>query len=223
MVQTPPFRRITVLIADDHAIVREGVRLLLEAQPDIEVVGEARDGEEAVELARRLRPDVVVLDVSMPGRNGVEATRAIRDALPGTHVLILTMHEEPAYVFQLLRLGAAGYVPKRAAATDLVGGVRTVAGGDTYLHPSMAQELVRDYLGWVRSGGGTGQLDNLTDREREVLALSAEGLTTAQIAERLFISEKTAQTHRAHIMKKLDLHDRALLVRYAVRKGLIPP
>jgi two-component system response regulator NreC len=215
--------RVRILLADDHAVVREGIRMILEAQPDFEVVGEAADGEEAVQMARRLNPDVVVMDISMPKLSGVEATQAIKEALPGVQVLILTMHEEQSYLFQLLRLGAAGYVLKRAAASDLVEAVRATARGETFLYPAVAQSIVQDYLERLRTGEGSERYGGLTYREREILVLIAEGLTNAQIAERLVISVKTVQTHRAHIMKKLDLHDRSLLVRYAVRKGLIPP
>lgn len=216
-------QQVKVLVAEDHAVVREGIRMILDAQEDFAVVGEARDGDEAVRLARQLRPDVVVMDISMPRMNGVEATQEIKRLFPDVQVLILTMHEEESYVFQLLRLGAAGYVLKRAAATDLVEAVRAASRGEAFLYPAVARSVVQDYLDRMRNGEGTSRYDGLTDREREILVLIAEGHTNAQIADRLFISVKTVQTHRAHIMEKLDLHDRSLLVRYAVRKGLIQP
>jgi len=212
---------IKILIAEDHAIVREGIRMILEEEPDFDVVGEAKDGREAVELAQRLAPDVVVMDISMPEMTGIDATAQIRRLCPDTRVLILTMHEEESYVFQLLRAGASGYVLKRAAAQDLVEAVRSASRGEAFLYPSVARNVVKDYLHRLQYGEGRDRYDGLTDREREILVLVADGLTNAQIAERLRISVKTIQTHRAHIMEKLDLHDRGLLVRYAVRKGLI--
>ncbi len=220
LTPSPP-AKTRVLIADDHAIVREGIRMILTAEQDFSVVGEAHSGEEAVKLVQTLRPNVVVMDISMPHVNGIEATRQIRRIAPEVHVLILTMHEEESYVFQLFQLGAAGYVLKRAAATDLVDAVRAVARGEAFLYPAVARSLVRDYREGLRAGQEAA--DGLTDREREVLVLIAEGLTNAQIASRLFISVKTVQTHRTHIMEKLDLHDRSHLVRYAVRRGLIQP
>ncbi len=215
--------KIRVLLADDHAIVRQGVKLILMAEPDIEVVAEAEDGEQAVEMAKKLKPDVAVLDISMPGINGVEATRQIKAALPETHTLTLTMHSDDAYVFQLLKAGASGYVLKNAAATDLVQAVRAARRGEAFLYPSVAKAVVADYLKRLATGEGRETYDGLTEREKEILTLVAEGATNHDIAQRLYISVKTVQTHRAHIMEKLNLHDRTMLVRYAIRKGLIEP
>jgi DNA-binding NarL/FixJ family response regulator len=215
--------KIRVLIADDHAIVREGVKRILTAEPDLEVVGEAEDGLQAVEQAKKLKPDVAVLDISMPGMNGIEATKQIRAALPLTHTLALTMHEDDSYVFQLLKAGASGYVLKRAAATDLVQAIRAARRGQAFLYPSVAKVVVADYLKRVETGEGRETYDGLTDREKEILTVVAEGATNQEIAQKLYISVKTVQTHRAHIMEKLNLHDRTMLVRYAIRKGLIEP
>jgi len=212
---------IRVLIADDHSIVREGVRMILESQDDIEVVGEAGNGREALEKARELRPDVVVMDISMPDMNGIEATTKIRAEMPATQVLGLTMHEEEGYVFQLLRAGAAGYVLKRAATEDLVTAVRAARHGEAFLYPSVAKLVVKDFLDRASTTEKADTLDGLTPREQEVLTLIAEGATNMEISKQLFISIKTVQTHRAHIMEKLNLHDRSELVRYAIRKGLI--
>ncbi|HLN15026.1 MAG TPA: response regulator transcription factor [bacterium] len=216
-------RKITVLLADDHAIVRQGVKMILSAEPDIEVVGEAEDGIAAVEMARRLAPDIAVLDISMPRLDGIEATKRIREALPGTHVLALTMHTEDTYVFQLFRAGASGYVLKRAAATDLVEAIRAARRGETFLYPAVAKAVVEDYLKHLEAGEGRATYDGLTDREKQILALVAEGASNQDIAEKLYISIKTVQSHRAHIMGKLNLHDRTQLVRYAIRKALIAP
>jgi DNA-binding NarL/FixJ family response regulator len=218
-----PGQKIRVLIADDHGIVREGIRMILAAQEDIEVVGEASTGREAVELARRMQPDVVLMDISMPDLNGIQATELIRRELPEVQVLGLTMHEEGNYVFELLKVGAAGYVLKRAAAEDLVAAVRAAHRGEAFLYPSVAKMVVQDFLQRASPKEKEHALDGLTEREREVLTLIAEGYTNQEIANRLYISIKTVQTHRAHIMEKLNLHDRAELVRYAIRKGLIEP
>ena len=215
--------KIRVLLADDHAIVREGVKRILTAEPDFEVVGEAEDGQQAVELVRKLKPDVAVLDISMPGLNGIEATKQIKSAFPNTHTLALTMHEDDSFVFQLLKAGASGYVLKRAAVSDLVQAIRAAKRGEAFLYPSVAKAVVADYLKRVEAGEGRETYDGLTDREKEILTLVAEGATNQDIAQKLYISVKTVQTHRAHIMEKLNLHDRTMLVRYAIRKGLIEP
>ena len=213
--------KIKILVVDDHAIVREGVRMILAKESDLEVVGEAGDGQQALELTERVRPDVVIMDISMPGMGGIEATQTVRARHPEVQVLALTMHEDESYVFQLLRAGAAGYVLKRAAAQDLVQAVRASAKGEAFLNPSVARKVVEDYLRRVETGEERARYDGLTTREKEILTLIAQGLSNQQIAEKLFISIKTVQTHRAHILEKLGLHDRTELVRYAIRKGLI--
>ena len=213
--------KIRVLLADDHTILRAGLRMMLNAQPDIEVVGEASDGRQALGEALRLQPDVVLMDITMPEMNGIEATRQIKRALESTRVLILTMHENEEYLFQVLRAGASGYILKEAADTELISAIRVVYSGRFYMSPSAQTMMVGDYLLRVRSGEERDSYSALTEREREILKLVAEGLTNNQIAERLYISPKTVDTHRTHIMDKLNLHSRAELVKYAMRRGLL--
>ena len=215
-------KKITVLLADDHRILREGIRSLLEKEPDIEVVAEASEGGEAVAKAQQLSPDLVLMDITMPGMNGLEATRQIKALKPGVKVLILTMHESNQYISQFLRSGASGYVLKDTAAQELVGAIRAVNQGDAFLYPSIARMLLEEYLQKVQSGEERGSYDGLTDREREVLRMVAEGKTNKEIADDLSLSVRTVQAHRANLMGKLHMHDRTELVRYAIRKGLIP-
>ncbi len=212
--------KIRVLVVDDHTIVREGVRILLEAQPDIEVVGEAADGEQALVQVRELLPDLVLIDIAMPNLNGLEATRLIKRDFPQIQVIGLTMYESDEYFFQLLNAGASGYVLKKAASADLLAAIRAVHAGDVFLYPSVARRLVSDYLTRVKSGEEQGSYDGLTAREREVLKLIAEGHTNQVIADKLVISPSTVQTHRTRIMQRLNLHSRAELIQYARRKGL---
>lgn len=214
-------QKIRVLLADDHTILRAGLRMMLDAQPDIEVVGEASDGRQALAEAQRLQPDVVLMDITMPEMNGIEATRQVKRALDSTRVLILTMHENEEYLFQVLRAGASGYILKEAASTELISAIRIVWAGRFYMSPSAQSMMVGDYLQRVRSGEERDSYSALTEREREILKLVAEGHTNNQIAERLFISPKTVDTHRTHIMDKLNLHSRAELVKYAMRRGLL--
>ncbi|MCX7839037.1 MAG: response regulator transcription factor [Anaerolineae bacterium] len=213
--------KIRLLMVDDHEIVRAGLRMLLQTQPDIEIVAEASNGREAVARARELQPDVVLMDISLPDVDGFQATQQIKRALPQTAVLALTMHESDEYFFRMLQAGASGYVPKKAAPTDLVSAIRTVHEGGVFLYPSLAKSLVQDYLGRARENDDRAALDGLTEREQEVLKLIADGLTNQEIAERLTISVKTVERHRANIMSKLNLHSRTELVKYAIRKGLI--
>lgn len=213
--------KIRLMMVDDHEIVRAGLRMLLQTQPDIEIVAEAANGREAVARARELQPDVVLMDISLPDLDGFEATQQIKRALPQTAVLALTMHESDEYFFRMLQAGASGYVPKKAAPTDLVSAIRTVHEGGVFLYPSLAKSLVQDYLGRARETDERAALDGLTEREQEVLKLIADGLTNQEIAEQLSISVKTVERHRANIMSKLNLHSRTELVKYAIRKGLI--
>jgi two-component system, NarL family, response regulator NreC len=213
--------RIKVLVADDHTVLREGLRLLLEAQPDIEVVGEASDGREAVEAAIRHCPDVVIMDIAMPEISGLEATSRITQACPNVRVLILTMHESDHYFFQALQAGASGYALKGVSSADLIAAVRTTSRGDVYFHPSVAKHLVGDYLQRTRAGEEDRSSGGLSPREREVLKLVAEGYTNSEIAKQLFLSPSTVQTHRANLMQKLNLENRANLVQYALRHGLL--
>ncbi len=214
-------RRVRVLVADDHAMFREGIRLLLETRGEFEVVGEAATGEEAVALARSLRPDVVVMDIGMPGMNGLDATRLIQADNPGSRVLILTMHGTDEYFFSAPDAGASGYVLKEAASNDLVNAIESVSRGGMFLYPSLAGKLVEEYLRRIGSGDERSSYDALTAREREVLQLIGEGRTNQEVAEKLGLSVHTVQSHRIHIMNKLGLHNRAQLVSYAVKLGLL--
>lgn len=213
---------IRVLLADDHTIVRQGVRMVLEAMGDISVVAEAEDGQAAVQLASQLRPDVAVVDLTMPRLNGVEAIRQIKRDCPSTEVVVLSVHDSEAYVVQALRAGAAGYVLKRNAATELAAAIRAANEGQAYLHPSVARRVIDDYLSRIHSSSEISEPhDRLTPREREVLQLAAEGHTTRSIAGLLCLSTKTVEHHRASIMAKLGLHGQTELVKYAIRAGLV--
>ena len=213
--------RIRVLIADDHTILREGIRLLLGSQPDLEVVGEASDGRDAYFKVEELRPDVVLMDIAMPVLNGLDATEQIRRTFPNTKVLILTQHDNDEYVYRILQAGASGYVLKKSAGVELVSAIRNVNRGDTFLYPSMTKGLLSDYLKRAEAGQERASYDGLTERERQVLKMIADGCTNQQIADLLCLSVKTVQAHRGHLMEKLNMHDRTELVKYAIRKGII--
>jgi DNA-binding NarL/FixJ family response regulator len=211
---------IRVLLAEDHTIVRKGLRALLADEPDFEVIAEAEDGSEAVRMAQQLRPDVVLMDFSMPGLNGLEATRQIKRWIPQVKVLVLTRYADEEHVSQVLRAGASGYVVKRAAPAELVLAIRAVYRGEPFLSPTVSRTVIE---GYVRQAEATAKdsYEQLTDREREVLQLIAEGHSSREIAERLCIGEKTVRTHRANLMDKLDLHSTAELTQYAIRRGMI--
>jgi two-component system, NarL family, response regulator NreC len=209
-------KKLRILLADDHAMVRHGFRMILCSQADIEIVGEAGNGREAVEMAERLQPDLVVMDVAMPELNGIEATRRICEASPRIRILALSMHKDSVYVREILRAGARGYLLKDSSDTDLLAAVRAVAGGEGYLSPGVSEAVLSDYRRHV-----TDPIDLLTSREREVLQLIAEGRTNKEIATLLGLSVYTVDAHRGRIMEKLNLHSTGELVRFAVRKGLI--
>jgi len=212
--------KIRLLLVDDHQVVRAGLRMLLMAQTDMEIVGEAGSGAEALEAVRDLKPDLVIMDVVMSGMSGIEATRRIRRAAPDVSVLALTMHEDEQYFFEMLQAGASGYIPKRAAPDDLVSAIRVISQGGVFLYPTLAQMLVKDYVERAKPGV-TPSGRRITPREREVLTLIAEGRTNQEIADALVISVKTVDRHRENIMHKLNLHSRVELVKYAIEKGLI--
>lgn len=225
---------IRVLLVDDHAILREGIRYLLSASGEVDVVGEAQDGIEALEMVEALRPDAVLMDIAMPRMNGIEATTELKKRYPNLPVLILSMYDSEEYVLPILKAGASGYVLKRAAAQELVSALKAVVAGQVILHPDVARTVMEN----LSQGGGLAgnsasnsaarseaalhpQLEQLTEREKEVLTLIAQGLTNQQIGERLFISIKTVQAHRANLMEKLDLHDAVELTKFAIRSGLV--
>jgi DNA-binding NarL/FixJ family response regulator len=206
-----------ILVADDHGIVRSGIKLLLERQPDLQVVAEAADGVEAVEQALATHPDLCILDVGMPRMTGLQAAREIRSFLSDTKVLMLSMHDDEHYLFDALKAGAAGYVLKREADQDLVGAVRAVARGEAFLTNAAERSIIRDWM----SGAASGPSVPLTPREEEVVKLIAEAHTNSQIAKILHLAEKTVESHRANVLRKLGMRDRVQLVRYAIRRGLV--
>ncbi len=225
---------IRVLLVDDHAILREGIRYLLSASGEVDVVGEAQDGLEALEMVESMKPDAVLMDIAMPRMNGIEATTELKKRHPELPVLILSMYDSEEYVLPILRAGASGYVLKRAAAQELVSALKAVMAGQVILHPDVARTVMENlsHGGGAGAGGGAQGssvpdptlhplLEQLTEREKEVLTLIARGLTNQQIGEKLFISIKTVQAHRANLMEKLDLHDAVELTKFAIKTGLV--
>jgi two-component system response regulator NreC len=211
--------KIKVLLVDDHALFRQGIRALLANSEYAEIIGEAADGRDALDKVRQLSPDVVLMDIGMPGMGGLEATRRIMKDNPGVKVLVLTQYEDTEYILTMLRAGAKGYIAKTATAVELATAIQTVRRGESYLYPSAATALVEEYL--LRVSGEKNEYERLTDREKEVLQLVAEGRANREIAERLFISVKTVLRHRTNVMDKLGFHNRTELIKYAISKGLI--
>ena len=210
--------KIKILIVDDHTVLRDGIRALLSLHDDIEIVGEAAEGKEAIEKVRELSPDVVIMDIAMPGMDGLEATRRIRKKNRDVKVLILSQYDNREYILSCIKAGTSGYLPKRALGSELVSAIRSVYKGDSFLYPTAATALIEDYL---NRPGGEDPYERLTAREREILKLIAEGHTSREIAEMLFLSLKTVLGHRAKVMEKLDLHNRTELIKFAMRKGLV--
>jgi two-component system response regulator NreC len=212
-----------LLLVDDHAVVRSGLRMLLENEADVEIVGEAGTAREALDSLDRVHPDVILMDIGLPDLSGIEAARQVKALRPETAIVALTIHEDEEYFFKMLDAGASGYVPKRAAPEELLTAIRAAASGEVYLYPSLAKLLVSDYLSQEPAVRDERTLDGLTQRESEVLGHLADGASNVEIAETLGISPKTVARHRENIMRKLNLHSRTELVKYAIRKGIIQP
>ena len=208
-----------ILLVDDHVVVRQGIKALLSDEPDLEVVGEADDGRAALQSVSELEPDVVLMDISMPGLNGIEATRQIRQNYPEVKVVVLSMHSNEEYVFQVLRAGASGYVLKQSDSSEVLTAIRAALAGGSFLSPPISRTVIDDYVRRAEARGGDEDLELLTSREREVLQLLAEGLSNREIAEQLNISIKTVETHRSNMMGKLGVSSKTELVKYALRKG----
>lgn len=208
-----------VLLVEDHIVVRQGIKALLSDEPDLEVVGEADNGREALQAVMELQPDLVLMDISMPGLNGIEATRQIRQRHPEVKVIVLSMHANEEYVFQVLRAGASGYVLKQSDSSEVLTAIRAALAGGSFLSPPISRAVVDDYVRRAEARGEGRDLDLLTSREREVLQLLAEGMSNRKIAEQLNISVKTVETHRSNMMNKLDVDSKTELIKYALRKG----
>jgi two-component system response regulator NreC len=214
-------KKVRLLIADDHMIFRQGIKKLLDEEPDLQIVGEAADGREVVKKATELKPDVILMDIAMANLNGLEATKQIKKVLPESKIIMLTMHKNEEYVLQSFQAGASGYILKEGAVEELVSAIRSIHADKSFLSPTVSKTLVDAYLRKMETGKTETPFDLLTDREREVLQLIAEGFTNREVAKQLFISVKTVEAHRAHIMQKLNIHDIAKLVKYAIQKGLV--
>jgi len=215
--------KIQLLLVDDHDVVRSGLRMLLENEDDLVILGEAGNGHQALELAAKLEPDVVIMDITLPDMSGIEVTRRIKQLHPKIAVVALTIHEDQQYFFEMLQVGASAYVPKRAAPNDLIAAIRAAYRGEMYIYPSLAKLLVSDFLSRAEDGDEKATMNGLTPREQEVLSMLAEGKTNEEIAVALTISRHTVARHRENLMGKLGLHNRSELVKYAIRKSLIKP
>jgi two-component system, NarL family, response regulator NreC len=216
-------KQIRILLVDDHDVVRSGVRMLLENESDLVILGEAGSGLQALELVEKLDLDIVIMDITLPDMSGIEVTQRIKKSHPKVAVVALTIHEDQQYFFEMLQVGASAYVPKRAAPNDLITAIRAAYRGEMYIYPSLARLLVTDFLTRAKEGEEKATMNDLTPREQEVLAMLAEGKTNDEIADKLVISHHTVARHRENLMSKLGLHSRSDLVRYAIRKGLIKP
>lgn len=214
-------KKIRLLLVDDHAVVRSGLRMLLESETDVEIVGEVGNAQDAIDALSRLELDVILMDIGLPDRSGIDAAREIKRRSPEIAIVALTIHEDKEYFFRMLEAGASGYVPKRAAPDELLTAIRAAAMGEVYIYPTMAKLLVKDYLAQDRDEPKSDTINGLTTREQEVLAHLADGSTNFEIGETLSISPKTVARHRENIMRKLNLHSRTELVKYAIRKGII--
>jgi len=214
---------IRLLLVDDHAVVRLGMRMLFDSEPDFEIVAEADNARDALTAVQSSNPDVVLMDIGLPDISGIEAARLIKEQNPDVAIVALTIHEDKEYFFKMLDAGASGYVPKRAAPEELITAIRAAAANEVYLYPSLAKYLVRDYLAGQSPSRQSNSVDDLTTREQEVLMHLADGATNAEIGETLVISPKTVARHRENIMRKLNMHSRTELVKYAIRKGIIRP
>jgi Response regulator containing a CheY-like receiver domain and an HTH DNA-binding domain len=214
---------IRLLICDDHAVVRSGLAMLLNGRHGIEVIGEASEGDEAITMSQERRPDVVLMDLSMPhGKDGMTASAELKKLMPDTAVLILTMHDDEEYLFRAIQAGASGYILKNAPHDELVSAIRTVAEGEAYLYPSATKRLMGEYMARMKDGGeAAGPYESLSEREKEILGWLAKGYTNKEIAESLFISVKTVETHKSHLMDKLGLKSRPELIKFALKKGLL--
>ena len=213
-------KKIRVLLAEDHTIVRQGIAVLLGTESDMEVVGEASNGLEAIDLAKKLVPDVILMDIGMRHLNGLEATREIKKLFPSMKILVLTMYDNEEWIFQILKAGASGYLIKDSAMTDLTSALRAIYQGDSYLSPSISKMVIEEYIRKAELGEKRGIEDLLSGREREILQLMAEGNSIPQISSLLCISKKTVEAHKTHIMEKLNIHDKVGLIKYAIRTGL---